>query len=226
MIHLDAVLFDFSGTLFRLDYSADALAAMLDGHPLAVPVGELLRRITTPAGIHAGLTPEQERDWHNRDLDPAAHQRANIAVLQVAGLPAELAAAFYGGMLDAASWRPYPDTADVLRLLRERGIPVGVLSNIAWDLRPCFEQVGIADLVDEYVFSFEEGVEKPNAKIFRTACERLGADPARVLMIGDSEEADGGARTIGCRFAKVEPLPVGERPDALISIIRAELGGA
>lgn len=221
---IDAALFDFSGTLFRLDYSTDALAAMLDGHVLDVSSSELLRRITTPAGIHAGLTPEQERDWLNRDLDPLAHQRANIAVLQLAGLPADVAVAFYGGMLDAASWRPYPDTADVLRLLRERGIPVGVVSNIAWDIRPCFERVGIADLVDEYVFSFEHGVEKPNEKIFRIACERLGADPARVLMIGDSEAADGGARQIGCRFAHVEALPVAERPDALLSIIRAELG--
>lgn len=219
----NAVLFDFSGTLFRLDYSTDALAAMLAGQTLEVTGAELLRRITTPAGIHSGLTPEQEADWLARDLDPAAHQRANIAVLQVAGLPAEVAATFYGGMLDAASWRPYPDTADVLRLLREHGIPVGVVSNIAWDIRPCFERVGIADLVDEYVFSFEHGVEKPNEKIFRIACERLGADPTDVLMIGDSEEADGGARAIGCRFALVESLPVEERPDALLSVIRAEL---
>lgn len=34
-------------------------------------------------------------------------------------------------------------------------------------------------------------------------------------MIGDSDEADGGARAIGCGFALVDPLPTVERRDGL-----------
>jgi hypothetical protein len=34
-------------------------------------------------------------------------------------------------------------------------------------------------------------------------------------MVGDSEEADGGARALGCGFLLVDPLPTSERPDAL-----------
>ena len=34
-------------------------------------------------------------------------------------------------------------------------------------------------------------------------------------MVGDSEEADGGARALGGRFLLVDPLPTTERPDGL-----------
>ena len=34
-------------------------------------------------------------------------------------------------------------------------------------------------------------------------------------MVGDSEEADGGARALGCGFVLVDPLPTAQRPDGL-----------
>ena len=42
---------------------------------------------------------------------------------------------------------------------------------------------------------------------------------ADALMIGDSEEADGGARAVGCRFALVDPLPTDQRPDGLVAAL-------
>jgi FMN phosphatase YigB (HAD superfamily) len=41
------------------------------------------------------------------------------------------------------------------------------------------------------------------------------------LMVGDSEEADGGARAVGCAFTLVDPLPTDERPDGLIKALSA-----
>ena len=34
-------------------------------------------------------------------------------------------------------------------------------------------------------------------------------------MVGDSDEADGGARAVGCGFLLVDPLPTTERHDGL-----------
>jgi FMN phosphatase YigB (HAD superfamily) len=65
------------------------------------------------------------------------------------------------------------------------------------------------------VLSFEVGVVKPDAAIFETALSRLGVDAAHAVMVGDSDEADGGARAVGCGFALVDPLPTVERPDGL-----------
>jgi FMN phosphatase YigB (HAD superfamily) len=66
------------------------------------------------------------------------------------------------------------------------------------------------------VLSFEVGAVKPNPGIFQTALVRLGVEAADALMVGDSEEADGGAEAVGCRFALVDPLPTADRPDGLI----------
>jgi hypothetical protein len=38
-------------------------------------------------------------------------------------------------------------------------------------------------------------------------------------MVGDSDEADGGARAIGCGFILVDPLPTAQRTDGLRSAL-------
>ncbi len=65
----------------------------------------------------------------------------------------------------------------------------------------------MADHVNEFVLSFEVGAVKPDAAIFETALSRLGVEAAHAVMIGDSDEADGGARAVGCGFSLVDPLP-------------------
>ncbi|WP_031465363.1 HAD family hydrolase [Sciscionella sediminilitoris] len=224
---IEAALIDFSGTLFRLDYTEDSLTAMLGEHAAAMDTDrkvELLRKLTAPVGEPKELTESELDDWRRRDLDPAAHRRANVAILEWSGLTPDEAVHLYEGMLQDANWHPYPDTAEALALLHEHGIPVAVVSNIAWDIRSCFELAGVDRFIDAYVLSFEHGVEKPDEEIFRIATGKLGVAPENALMIGDSEAADGGARTLGARFAKVEPLPTAQRPDALLRIVREELG--
>lgn len=66
-----------------------------------------------------------------------------------------------------------------------------------------------------FVLSFEVGAVKPDAAIVESALTGLGGRPECALMIGDSDEADGGARALGCRFVLVDPLPTAERTDGL-----------
>ena len=79
--------------------------------------------------------------------------------------------------------------------------------------------IGATDYVDEFVLSFEVGAIKPDAAIFETALSRLGVEPAHAVMVGDSDEADGGARAVGCGFALVDPLPTSQRADGLTSAL-------
>jgi FMN phosphatase YigB (HAD superfamily) len=65
------------------------------------------------------------------------------------------------------------------------------------------------------VLSYVEGVVKPDPKIFRIACQRIGVAPERARMVGDSPEADGGAASAGADVVIVEPLPTEQRPSAL-----------
>lgn len=197
-------MFDFSGTLFRLEH--DSLTAH----------AELMRALTAPVGVAEGLDVD-EAEWARRDLDPVAHRDLHLAVLTKAGAPDP--ATFYANLCSPAFWQPYPDTAQALGT----ELPTAVVSNIAWDIRAVFARHGVEHRVDEYVLSYEEGFAKPDPKLFRIACERLGVHPSEALMVGDSPEADGGAAAIGCAVEIVDPLPTADRPDALLRVLRKHI---
>ena len=220
---VSAVLFDYSGTLFRLEEDDSWFAGMavderaVDGHVQA----ELMRRLTAPTGRSVSMTDEQYRAWANRDLAPHLHREAYLHVLRESGLADHHAQELYDRVIDPASWTPYPDTARVFKNLQAQGIRTSVVSNIAFDVRPAFTAIGAAGHVDEFVLSFEVGAIKPDPAIFTTALGRLGVAAQDALMVGDSEEADGGARAVGCQFALVDPLPTAERPDGLIAALQS-----
>jgi HAD superfamily hydrolase (TIGR01509 family) len=220
-VAIDAVLFDFSGTLFRLEQDSSWLAGVRDDAGEALDLEaqtELMRRMTAPIGQVVELDEEYQYAWHKRDLDPALHRKVYLEVLRRSGVHhQEQAAALYQRLITPGEWTPYPDTEAALKAAGPR---VGVLSNIAFDIRPAFTQRGWDAHVAEFVLSFEVGSIKPRPEIFREAIDRLGVRAEETLMIGDSEEADGGARALGCAFALVEPLPTAERPDALLAALR------
>jgi HAD superfamily hydrolase (TIGR01509 family) len=218
---VQAVLFDFSGTLFRLEEDDSWFQGMevdereVDGHVQA----ELMRRLTAPVGQHVAMTPEAYHAWVNRDLAPHLHREAYLHVLRESGLADHHAEALYDRVIDMSSWTPYPDTAEVLKGLHRQRIKTAVVSNIAFDVRPAFVAIGATDHVDEFVLSFEVGAIKPDAAIFETALARLGVDATHAVMVGDSDEADGGARAVGCGFILVDPLPTAQRADGLASAL-------
>jgi HAD superfamily hydrolase (TIGR01509 family) len=221
-VTLRAVLFDFSGTLFRLEQDESWLGDLndSDGVPFDVEAkAEIMRRMTAPSGQIVQLEAEYQDAWENRDLDPALHRKVYLEVLRRSGVPDAQAHALYRRMIDTDCWTPYPDTAEVLRRLHEAGVKIAVISNIAFDIRPAFERHGLTRHVDEFLLSYLEGVIKPDPKLFLQACERLGVAPEEALMIGDSEEADGGAAAVGCQVAIVDAVPTSERPDALLTAV-------
>ncbi len=212
------VLFDYSGTLFRLEPGEGWLE-----HAEPELHERLTQVLTAPTLSGAHLPADLAEAWGRRDLDPEVHRTVYLASLVASGIefPAGGADAVYAKSTDPASWRPYPDTVEVLRRLHDAGTPIGVLSNIAWDIRATFRLHDAEDLVDEFVLSYLEGVIKPDPKIFTLACQRIGLPPEEVLMVGDSAEADGAAAHIGCATAIVEPLPTTRRPAALLEVLAA-----
>ncbi len=217
MAPVSAVLFDFSGTLFRLDED-DSWFAGMDGVDERVQA-EMMDRLTHPTGPGISMPDDVYQAWLRRDLEPHLHREAYLHVLAASGLPDRHAESLYQRVIDPASWTPYPDTAQVLDGLRARGVRTAVVSNIAWDIRPTFHDLGSGP--DEFVLSFEVGVMKPDPRIFRNALERLGITAGETLMIGDSEENDGAARVLGCSFELVDPLPTHERPTGLVDAVKS-----
>ncbi|RAG82488.1 hydrolase [Streptacidiphilus pinicola] len=222
------ILFDFSGTLFRITDTRPWLDGALASLGLELPEAEaaaLAGRLADAGALPGGPNPRElpealRRLWAERDLDAVRHRAAYTGLAALADLPdPRLADVLYDRHRLPESWRPYPDTEAVLTQLRRRGVPVAVVSNIGWDLRPVFDHHGVGQLVDAYVLSFEHGVQKPDPRLFRAACDALGLDPADVLMVGDDADADGGATALGCAFLHVAHRPVEERPDSLTKVL-------
>lgn len=225
---IKGVLFDFSGTLLRIETTASWLRAALDTAGLTLPEDEVARLTAgleeagaLPGGASPGsVPPELQELWQERDRSADLHRAAYTALARRVPLPRpELYDVLYDRHREPAAWHPYPDTAEVLAGLRKRGVPVGVVSNIGWDLRPVFREHGLDPHVDAYVLSYEHGIQKPDPRLFETACERLGLAPRDVLMVGDDRRADAGAARAGCAVHLVDHLPVPDRPDGLRPVL-------
>ncbi|MFJ6540423.1 HAD family hydrolase [Streptomyces sp. NPDC091385] len=229
---MNAVLFDFSGTLFRVESAESWLRAGLAATGARLEETELAataQRLEEVGALPGGAEPLRVPDglaelWANRDQSAESHRAAYTGLSRLVPLPDPgLHDVLYDRHMTPAAWTPYPDAADVLCELRKRGTAIGVVSNIGWDPRPVFRAHGLDAYVDTYVLSYEHGIKKPDPRLFALACARLGVDPRGALMVGDSRPADGGAAALGCRVHFVDHLPVHRRPDALLPVL--ELSG-
>ena len=214
----EAVLFDYSGTLFD-DTS------VLTPHRLAAQAAARGREMSTEeaaelcAAVQLVLdSPEGRARRADADLSRAAHRAAWTGLARTApGSDAVLADAFYACVTATHAWRPYPDTGPALTALRRAGVPVAVVSNTGWDIRASFAAAGLADLVTTFVLSCDLGIQKPDPAIFHEACRRLGAAPGRTLMVGDDPEKDGAAAAAGLTAHLLTPDRAPHRPRGLLA---------
>ena len=97
------------------------------------------------------------------------------------------------------TWDALPDEVlPALGRLKQAGPRIVVVSNTQSTLRQAFDRRDLTPLVDLIVASEEEGVEKPNPRLFQIAMERSGADAASTIHCGDMYEVDVvGARSAG-----------------------------
>jgi len=222
---VDAVLFDFHGTLAQVEdpvtwvLAAAAECGTTLDRARATALADRLVAAGRPGGPPpARVPPHLAEVWAERDLYAPAHRAAYVGLAAtvdsgVDGLPEAL----YDRLLRPDGWLPYPDTAETLRALREAGIPVAVVSNVGFDLRPHFAAWGLTDLVDAFVLSYEVGRCKPDPAIFYRACGMLGVEPERTLMVGDTP-ADAGAVQAGCT-ALVLPAAEAGRSNGLAAVV-------
>jgi putative hydrolase of the HAD superfamily len=210
-----AVIFDWGGTLTPWH---------------GVDRGALWQQACAPhfpadraAAAAAALLAAEDGCWARCET---THNSATLAhIFSAAGvtLAEELVESYFG------VWTPHtytdPDVAPLLRLLRERSIKVGVLSNTVWP-RALHERVfsrdGVLELIDGAVYSSEIPWTKPHPEAFLAAMGAIGmTDPASCVFVGDRPFDDiYGAARAGMRtvFIPHSGLPVvaGSVPDAVI----------
>lgn len=225
---LDAVIFDWGGTLTRwhdLDFHAESLA--------------LAAAVTTvghdPDAARAALHEAGSVVW-GRSRD---HQQSSTIadLFEVAGLDHDPA------LLTAYRefWEPHtftdPEAGPMFERLRADGLRVGVLSNTIWPREwhvGFFERDGVYDLIDGDVYTSEISWTKPSPHAFRAAMDAVGvSDPGRCAYVGDRLFDDvWGAQQAGLRAVHIplSTIPAGQvghtegRPDAVIHAL-SELPG-
>jgi HAD superfamily hydrolase (TIGR01549 family) len=200
-----AVLFDLDDTLF--DHRGASRAALAEVH----------RR-------HAGGTDFEAFEDHHarileelhlevlagaRGLDDARRERFR-RVFEAVGITLSdgdadaVAAAYRAGYVP--SWRAVDGAAELVAAVR-RHARVGVVSNnLIEETRDKLVFCRIAPLVDAVVVSGDEGISKPDPRIFHIALERLSAAAGEAVMFGDSWTADiVGAARAGIRAVWFNP---------------------
>ncbi|RKR92610.1 HAD superfamily hydrolase (TIGR01493 family)/HAD superfamily hydrolase (TIGR01509 family)/HAD superfamily hydrolase (TIGR01549 family) [Micromonospora pisi] len=227
---VEAVLFDFHGTLAQVEdpiswvvAGAAECGTALDRGRATILADRLITAGRAGGPLPNRIPPQLAEVWANRDLYEYAHRAAYTGLAGTVNTGVEgLAEALYERLLRPEGWVPYTDTAAALHTLRAAEIPVAVVSNIGFDIRPHFAAWGLDELIDAYVLSYEVGRCKPDPDIFRRACAALRVDPERALMVGDSP-ADAGAVRAGCA-ALVLPAAEAGRANGLGAVIDLAIG--
>ncbi len=84
---------------------------------------------------------------------------------------------------------PYPDAMKCLDTLKKH-FHIGVIANQNLGTQKRLEENGLMRYIDLVVASAEEGVAKPDRRIFEIALGRAGCDPGSAVMIGDRIDND------------------------------------
>jgi HAD superfamily hydrolase (TIGR01549 family) len=103
-------------------------------------------------------------------------------------------------------WEHVPEfVCPTLKALRGQGLRLGVVSNANGTLRVAFERIGLASFFDVILDSAEEGLEKPDPRLFELALQRLGVTSDRAIHVGDMYYVDVvGARSAGLAAVLVD----------------------
>ena len=120
----------------------------------------------------------------------------------------------------AAAGQPHPDVYDTLTALRQRGYLIGIITNGSAQTQSIkIDHSHLRLYTDLVVLAGEEGIQKPDVRLFRMAAARLGVSPTACLFVGDHPQNDlEGARNAG--FTPVRKIwdwdadhPIGQYPE-------------
>lgn len=158
-------------------------------------------------------TEEENLDWWRQLV---------FRVLAEVGFSGEREAVFqacWAAFERPSAWHVYEDARPTLEALAAGGLPLGVLSN--WDQRlpALLEKLELRRYFDPLVVSCFEGVEKPDLRLYRRACERVGLAPEHILYVGDKTELDlEPARALGMHAYLIDRRARSSNPHRLGSL--------
>jgi putative hydrolase of the HAD superfamily len=95
-------------------------------------------------------------------------------------------------------FHPRAGALETLSALKERSVPIALVSMCAPDTPEHWHASAMAPFVDVTVFSSEVALRKPDPAIYRVATDGLGVDPEACLYCGDGAYGElSGAEALG-----------------------------
>jgi putative hydrolase of the HAD superfamily len=201
----DAVLLDAGGVLVLPDPTVLA--------PLLAPYGGSTELVRHRRAHYAAMAVKSDLDHGEHDW--SAYDDAYVRAVGIDDEGAMAAADLLGACRVPGLWRwPIPESLAGLKVLADRGIPLGVVSNASGQIAGVLASAGICQIgqgdgvnVRCVVDSHIVGVAKPDPAIFGHAVELFdGVDRSRIVYVGDSVTIDvRAASAAGLRPVLLDP---------------------
>lgn len=205
-----AIFFDFAGTLVRFLPEQETLlvsAAATRGITLSLQAARQgFASVTDWWSRQLAQVPLEERPGEERE---ALYREFDQRVLAGAGVNTtqDLAYEIFGVVMRQASGSrlvAFEDVLPTLSALQQKGMNLGVVSNMGRTLPQLLATVGLKSYFPIIVSSGEVGITKPHPGIFQAALHRAALDASEALYVGDQYEYD----VVGARSAGLIPILV------------------
>lgn len=207
-----AILWDVGGTL--VDF--------------ACSLPESVRGRLAACGIDHSIVSDQHIEQTFADFDKEEPQWQTIAQERAAEcrwLQALLHdAALDGDVIQQAArrmpryfdlYRPVEGVIGLLSDLRRQQIPMAIVSNWAPSLPEFLEHHQLTEFFSAIVYSAQDGILKPDPRIFERALSALNVRPENAIFIGDTVTADiVPTKAMGMRAIHFEPRKISDSRDA------------
>lgn len=102
---------------------------------------------------------------------------------------------------------PREKAVETLSQLKLLGYRTGLVTNCGHEVPALWATTPLAPFIDSTVFSCQEGLRKPDIRMFQRAMERLGVNADRCLYVGDGDSGElSGALNAGMHTVMIKVL--------------------
>ncbi len=139
------------------------------------------------------IVPQQAIAEHRTQIEKKWWYDVVKEVFSEVGMISSFEAYFdevYAVFKGSQGWELFPETLEVLTGLKQKGYPLGLITNFDTRVYEVTKALGIAHLLDSMTLSSEAGASKPHPVIFKRAVDAHQIRPSEALHVGDSLSDD------------------------------------
>jgi len=205
---IKAVFFDWFNTLALYHPPREELqAAACREHGIEVEPQQLTRSLFLADKYFWEENARSSISKRSSEEQKDVHTEYEIRLLKEVGIEAtrDVAALVMSktmASLADMSFVLYGDVLPTIDALKQRGLVIGLISNIERDILPICQELGLAPYLDVIVTPVEAGADKPDPAIFHAALKNAMVKASEAIHVGDQYSSD----VVGARGAGITPL--------------------